>query len=896
MLTGWRKEKNMKCASCGKKITNGMTICPYCGQSTGRDVFQDNGFGDDPAFSAGDFDQEPVRTVPKARKKSSSLKMLPVLIVLGVLLAGVIVGMILINKGPGEAPLPEFAASTGHTERIDEGRGILLNELLVIPAPGTDRAKLEEILEPLDGALVAYLPEMNQYQVRFNTSSRAELDQRRDALAAAAEISRADYNLLLAVRGPGQGGETLSIPAGNGEKIGILGDWAPEQADSLKKLYLPSVSLKTEADLAVALEQNAGFFSGAWRSTLQQLSDNRQVTAAGAFFYELKDDGTLDAMTTSAALRCQLAALVKSGTPWIAVPLYGAVRNNDELLAQETAQMDILIAALESKNPGFMILVSQSGSDWLPAVLAGSEKANAHTLAVGACGTEPSSALSLAGSDRTVYGSAQLLRDADCCAACTDAGSASILAASALAADGAGLTRQEILARLKSAAAVAADSDGTVRPAMNGSLTTGAAQLPDDCSTVAVQVLDEITDLPVAGAFVSPASGGPEVQADSTGRILLLTEDGVGTVSVRADGYSNTTLELPSGTAYAYAFLPPAVQPSETGAITFNVQDADGQVPAGLTVTMKDAGSGNTAMVKNADYRDILAMYPGTYEVEFTAYNRTSVTVHNVAVTAGAETEIPPLSLSIPSDIPGTVSGMIKDAMTGGPLEGVTLRFVRGISAAEGDVAAAEVSNQADGRYSASLPAGEYTMFVSKPGYRTASMTVHSRGEMTIGDQNCTVTPLVPEGSVRIVLEWGMLPKDLDSHLFNPDQRIHIYFPEESKKAKRGGETVANLDVDDVDGEGPETTTILKQLPGKYTFVVHNYTDKTNPASSTMAGSGAKVTVYVGNNDPLVFTVPDQTGIVWEVFTLENGVVTPSGRILRQDEWNSLLSQVYSAD
>ena len=888
----------MKCASCGKKITNGMTICPYCGESTVGDVFQDDSFGNEPDYSDGGFDQDsaPVM-VKKVRKKGSSLNKLPVLIVLGVLLAGVIVGTILLNKGPGEAPLPAFAASTGHMERIDEGRGILLIELLVIPAQGTTRSTLEEILEPLDGALVAYMPEMNQYQVRFNTSSRAELDQRRDTLASAPEIARVDYNLLLSLRGPAAESEMLAVPAGKGEKIGILGDWVPEKADSLKNLYLPSVSLKTEADLAAAAEQNAGFFSDAWRSTIQQLSAGRQVTAASAFYYELKDDGALDAMTTSAALRSQLAALVKTGTPWIAVPLYGAYRNNDELLTQETEQMDILIAALENKTPGFVILVSQSGSDWLPAVLAGSEKANAHMLSVGACGDELRSALNLAGPDLPVYGSVQVLQAADCCAPCGNADSAVILAAASLAEDSTGLNRQDTLERVKAGAfAAAADADGAVRPVLKDAFSTGAAQLPDGCGAAEVQILDEITGLPVEGASVSPVSGGQAAQADQSGRILLLTENGQGSFSVQAAGYTGRDNLTAEGKT-VQVFLTPEGGADGTGTVSFSVQDADGQAPAGLTVTMKDAGTGNTVLVKQADYQDTLAVYPGTYEVEFSAYNRTNVTVHCVTVTAGEETVIPPLTISIPSDIPGIVSGLIKDAMTGGPLEGVTLRFIRGIDAREGDPATAEISNQTNGQYSASLPAGEYTMFVSKSGYRTASLTVHSLGEKTVGDQNCTITPLVPEGNVRIVLEWNRKPDDLDSHLFNPDQRIHIYFPDDSKKAKRNGELVANLDVDDVDGEGPETTTILKQLPGKYIFLVHNFTDKDNSSSDTMAASNARVTVYVGNNEPLVFTVPNQPGIVWEVFTLENGVVTPSGRILSPSEWNSLRGQVnYTAN
>ena len=325
---------------------------------------------------------------------------------------------------------------------------------------------------------------------------------------------------------------------------------------------------------------------------------------------------------------------------------------------------------------------------------------------------------------------------------------------------------------------------------------------------------------------------------------------------------------------------------NRTGTVRFEVQDRDEQAPGGLTVTMKDAESGEIRLVRKTGYTDRLNMYPGTYEMIFTAYNRTAVTVHTVSVTTGEETTLQPVFLSIPSDISGTVSGMIRDAMTGDSLPDVTLSFYDGIGASETGRPAAKITNQGNGQYSVLLPAGEYTMFVSKDGYKTASTTVHSRGEATLDRQNCTITPLVPEGQIRIVLEWGMAPRDLDSHLFNKSQQIHVFFS--AKNAQKGGREVVNLDVDDTDGEGPETTTILQQLPGKYAFMIHDYTNRENYNSNAMAASGAKVTVYVGNDNPIVYTVPNQKGIVWEVFTLENGRISSSNRIISESEWNEL--------
>lgn len=898
-----RRKEQMKCSHCGKKITNGLTICPFCGESTDNDGFDGNEQSPVSEFSDGEFDPEPVQTIPKF-KKGRAGKTIPLLTALCAIPAVILAAMLLFfGQGSKEAPLPAFSVPTGHSERIDEGRGILLNELLVIPAEGISRSKLEEILEPIGGAPVAYLAEMNQYQIKFNTSARDELDQKRAGLLDMDEILRADYNLVLSIHGPRETNELPNLPAGKGEKIGVLGDWTPEQA-GLKTLYLPSVEYKTEEQMAAAAEQHPALFSQSWKALLHQLTEGRTVTVASAFCYESMEDGSLYAICTSAALRSQLAALVKAGADWIAVPLDGPNRNNDAMLEQETAQMDLLITALEEKNPGFVILTAQNGSDWIPKVLSESGRAEKHSIAVSPSdGQLRENALDLTGTDLPVTVSAMLLDNSDFCVTCEDTGNAAILAAVNLSGDGmteADRSRQSVLSEVQAgAAAIAADLNGTVRPVFGLNPSGTVAPIPDECKAVLIRILDEVTGLPVPNAYALNASGSQKKQADADGQIWFVTENGRGTVLVKAVGYIDTE-NLEIAPDLSFVTLAPERRASGTGTIRFDIQDLDGQSPDGLTVVLKDPASGEIRLLKKTRYKDLISVYPGRYDFVVTAYNRTSVTVHDVSVANGEETILAPVSLSIPSDIPGTVSGVIKDAMTGEPMSGVTLRFFEGIGASETDTEIAKITNRSNGQYKTEFPAGEYTMIVSKEGYKTAFMTVHSRGESVIGDQNCTITPTVPEGQVRIVLEWGHIPKDLDSHLFNISQKIHIYFPQRPdnwRKAFRNGKEVANLDVDDTDWEGPETTTILQQLPGQYIFIIHDYTngheDSTNYASRDMAASGAKVTVYVGDSNPMIFEVPNQAGIVWEVFTLENGVVTPVNKILNQSEWENLNSHSY---
>ena len=121
--------------------------------------------------------------------------------------------------------------------------------------------------------------------------------------------------------------------------------------------------------------------------------------------------------------------------------------------------------------------------------------------------------------------------------------------------------------------------------------------------------------------------------------------------------------------------------------------------------------------------------------------------------------------------------------------------------------------------------------------------------------------------SMRIVLNWGKNPLDLDSHLSYKNQ--HIYWDN-----KQG--LSANLDVDDVDSYGPETVTIDKKLDGQYyVYSVHDYSNRTQPNTHSLSNSQAKVMVYAGESLIRSYYVPTtKTGNLWTVFR-----ISPEGEI-----------------
>lgn len=114
---------------------------------------------------------------------------------------------------------------------------------------------------------------------------------------------------------------------------------------------------------------------------------------------------------------------------------------------------------------------------------------------------------------------------------------------------------------------------------------------------------------------------------------------------------------------------------------------------------------------------------------------------------------------------------------------------------------------------------------------------------------------------VRVVLNWGAEPEDLDSHLVYPNN--HVYFSNQEGDA-------ADLDVDDTTSYGPETITIQRKKDGqRYVYAVHNFSDRENPASDSLSKSNAVVFVYVGKTLVRTYYVPkNQQGNLWTIFAI----------------------------
>ncbi len=220
----------------------------------------------------------------------------------------------------------------------------------------------------------------------------------------------------------------------------------------------------------------------------------------------------------------------------------------------------------------------------------------------------------------------------------------------------------------------------------------------------------------------------------------------------------------------------------------------------------------------------------------------------------------------------GFASGTIKDARTGYVISvGLTVYIREGINNILGEPICS-VKTDANGVFTTpELPAGNYTAYVvdertteelpnGNEDCRYGSQTIALKilPNKTISGQDATISNNegVSGSGVRVVLTWGSTPSDLDSHLLINDGAGHVYYSNKSYGN-------CTLDVDDRDGNGPETITIKEVQANKYEYYVYNFSK-----SGTFYNANATVKVYFGLQLAYTFNAPQGSGYYWHLFTI----------------------------
>lgn len=250
-------------------------------------------------------------------------------------------------------------------------------------------------------------------------------------------------------------------------------------------------------------------------------------------------------------------------------------------------------------------------------------------------------------------------------------------------------------------------------------------------------------------------------------------------------------------------------------------------------------------------------------------FNKTVITIicdNDGMITEESENHIVP-SGEVASTEVYNLSTSIIDATTGQPVSDAKVKAYAG-RGTSGEC----VEGTTDGTGAISLElkqSGTHTLVIEKEGYIVETFEVYVLSGSSTTYETLSISPSMEENAIRFVLTWDAAPQDLDSYLVgngSDGTYTKVSFRDMSVSGSNG--TIAELDVDDTNGFGPETIT-LYDTAGSYEFVVVDFT-----GSGTMSYSNAQVKIYIGNSLHTVVSVPQGLENGWHVCTVENGQIT----------------------
>ena len=210
----------------------------------------------------------------------------------------------------------------------------------------------------------------------------------------------------------------------------------------------------------------------------------------------------------------------------------------------------------------------------------------------------------------------------------------------------------------------------------------------------------------------------------------------------------------------------------------------------------------------------------------------------------------------------------VVDATTGKPVSGATVKaypsYVSGMPEKE-------AKTESNGTVALELEkTGNYVLRISKDGYIEEDFT-----EYLVSGENFKTLAIAPAASgdvIRFVVSWGSYPRDLDCYLRGRTAggtNVDINFTNMS--ATESGREIASLDVDDMDGHGPETVTL--SASGEFDFMVTDY-----GMTGDISRSQAQVKIYVGSSLYKTITVPAGLENGWHVCRVVNGEIIITNR------------------
>ena len=228
----------------------------------------------------------------------------------------------------------------------------------------------------------------------------------------------------------------------------------------------------------------------------------------------------------------------------------------------------------------------------------------------------------------------------------------------------------------------------------------------------------------------------------------------------------------------------------------------------------------------------------------------------------------------------GIANGFVINSLTGIGVEGVNLAVKAHWENTEGETIATGETT-VNGAYSFTLPIGNYTVVATKEGFIDSYFNIIVQNGET-PNQNGTISPTTVGNDYYITLTWDQDPRDLDSHVYgylSNENVFHVYY--RNRYVEENDTFVCMLDVDDVDGNGPEHITLNATSELPYYYYIHKYA-----GYGSIATSGAHVKVEQNNVLIAEFDAPTNLGNsnYWNVFSIVNGKMVVKNTITSEPD------------
>jgi hypothetical protein len=211
-----------------------------------------------------------------------------------------------------------------------------------------------------------------------------------------------------------------------------------------------------------------------------------------------------------------------------------------------------------------------------------------------------------------------------------------------------------------------------------------------------------------------------------------------------------------------------------------------------------------------------------------------------------------------------TIRGRTQDAPTANYMDGVLVQ-IEGTSF-EGTSVNGHFTIQ-------NVPAGTIKIKYTKQGYIDGEKTLNLQSDISSGGlADISMSPVMAADAWRVVLKWGVTPRDLDTYGRWASYKTCWY-----QKFQDDGIISSRLEHDDTDSYGPETLHLsgIGGCEGGSQFCDIRYSVNDYTQTGTMGETDVEVTLYNGNSIVGTWHIADCQETVsgdqfwWQVFTID---------------------------